>query len=135
MYNSRAGIRSCVIAGVFLCLLFLLAGAVQAKGVEKPERTLIGYSSELTVRPGDTVEFMVNALNGGSYKADLVRVINGESVTKSADQFKVEYTPSSFEGTYEGTPQELDLGFLHPNRRHHGAKHIERYILTRRKNT
>jgi len=110
IYNNRAGIMSCVIAGVFLCLQFLLASAVQAESVEEPERTLIGYSSELTVRIGDTVEFMVNALHGGSYKADLVRVINGESQTIYGDQFKLEYTPSSFEDTYAGVRQELNLG-------------------------
>jgi N,N-dimethylformamidase len=108
--NNRPRINSGVFAGVFLCLHFLLASAVAAEGDEEPERTLIGYSSELTVRPGDTIEFMVNAKQGGNYKADLARVINGESQTIYGDQFQLEYTPSSFEDTYKGARQELNLG-------------------------
>jgi hypothetical protein len=81
---------------------------------DEPPRTLIGYSSEWSVRPGDTVDFMVNSINGEPYKADLVRVINGESQSIYGDQFKVEYTSSSFEGSYEGTPQALNLGsYIH----------------------
>ena len=45
---------------------------------------------------------MVNTLDGGSYKADLARIINRASMTKYAHQFEVEYTPSFFEGTHEG---------------------------------
>ena len=40
---------------------------------DEAPRTIVGYSSELSVRPGDTIEFMVNTLDGGSYKADLDR--------------------------------------------------------------
>jgi hypothetical protein len=82
--NNRQGIRF----GVFLCLCFLLSSAVAVEGVNEPKRTLIGYSSELTVRPGDAIEFMVNAMQGGNYKTDLVRVINGESRSNYGDQYK-----------------------------------------------
>ncbi|AXI45552.1 hypothetical protein C1J03_05590 [Sulfitobacter sp. SK012] len=57
----------------------LLFASVSASKAQDPARTIVGYSSELSVRPGDTVEFMVNSVDSGSYKADLVRVINGES--------------------------------------------------------
>ncbi len=90
--------------------LSLIQTSLPVAAAEEPQRTLIGYSSELSVRPGDTVEFMVNTDNGGSYKADLVRVINGESQSIYGDQFELEYTPSSFEGTYKGSEQELNLG-------------------------
>jgi N,N-dimethylformamidase len=95
---------------VLLSLFFHLPFAVAAERVDEPERTLIGYSSELSVRPGDSIDFMVNAINGGSYKADLVRVINGESQSVYGDQFKLENTPSALDGTYKGTRQELNLG-------------------------
>jgi hypothetical protein len=95
---------------LMLCSVMSLVLANTSFAANEPPRTIVGYSSELSVRPGDTIDFMVNAVDGGSYKADLVRVINGESVTKYADQFKGEHTPSSFEGTYEGTPQDLNLG-------------------------
>jgi N,N-dimethylformamidase len=90
--------------------LVILATTSQPVLAQEAPRTIVGYSSELSVRPGDKVDFMVNASNGGSYKADLVRVINGDSRSIYGDQFKVEYTPSAFEGTYEGTRQELNLG-------------------------
>ena len=88
----------------------VLFASASASVAQEPARTIVGYSSELSVRAGDTVEFMVNAVDGGSYKADLVRVINGDSQSIYGDQFKVEYTPSSFEGAYEGKPQALNLG-------------------------
>jgi N,N-dimethylformamidase len=78
--------------------------------INEPARTLIGYSSELTVRPGDTIEFMVNAMHGGKYHADLVRVINGESRSIYGDLFKLKQVEASFEGNYEGVLQPLNLG-------------------------
>jgi hypothetical protein len=53
---------------------------------------------------------MVDTLDDGSHKTDLMRIIKRASITKYADQCKVEYTPSSFEGTHEGAPQWLNLG-------------------------
>lgn len=84
-----------------------------ASGVEA-SRTLVGYSSELSVRPGDPIKFMVNAVNGGAYEADLVRVINGESRSIYGDLFEVKKVASSFEGEYQGIPQPLNLGsYIH----------------------
>jgi len=110
LHNNRTKIRPGTVAGLFLCLIILLANVVHAEGVDGPKRTLIGYSSELTVRPGETIDFMVNAINGGSYKADLVRVINGDSHSRYKDQFKVVPVKASFMGSYEGNPQALNLG-------------------------
>ena len=88
--------------------------AFAAKPAADPARTLVGYASELTLRPGDTTKFMVNAVNGGSYKADLVRVINGESRSKYGDLFKLKPVTASFEGNYEGLQQPLNLGsYIH----------------------
>ena len=75
-----------------------------------PERTIIGYSSELSVRRGDTVELMVSAIGGGSYDADLVHIINGDSVSRYAHTFEVRPVEAPFAGTYEGTEQPLNLG-------------------------
>lgn len=90
-----------------------LAGAITAMAVPafaEPERTLVGYTDELSLRAGDTVEFKVNAVDGGSFDADLVRVINGDSRSIYGDQFQLEPVASSFEGSYEGMPQPLNLG-------------------------
>lgn len=74
------------------------------------ERTLVGYSSELSARPGDTVEFMVSALQGGEYEADLVRVINGDNLSDYKDQFEMRAVDAPFAGRYEGKARELNLG-------------------------
>ena len=97
-----------------LCCTMSLGQADKALAEDEPRRTIVGYSSELSVRPGDTIEFMVNSEQVGKYKADLVRVINGESQSIYGDQFKVEHTASTFEGTYEGKPQKLNPGsYIH----------------------
>jgi len=80
----------------------LAAGEVQ--------RTIVGYSSELSARPGDTVRFMVSALEGGEYDADLVRVINGDRLSRYKDKFEVRKVAAAFAGSYEGRPQTLNLG-------------------------
>lgn len=97
-----------------LCCTISLVQADRTLAADEPRRTIVGYSSELSVRARDTIEFKVNSTEGGSYEADLVRVINGESQSIYGDQFKVEYTASSFEGKYVGGRQELNLGsYIH----------------------
>ena len=81
-----------------------------ALAVPQPQRNLAGYSSQLTVRPGDSIDFMVNSLESGSYKADLVRVINGDSRSKYEDQFKVVPVDAPFGGEYKGMAQALNTG-------------------------
>ena len=78
--------------------------------MSKSKRTLIGYSSELSLRPGETVDFMVNTLNGETYQADLVKVINGDSLSCYADQFEVKPEESAFSGQYQGHSQALNPG-------------------------
>jgi N,N-dimethylformamidase len=97
-----------------LCCVMSLAQANTSFAANEPPRTIVGYSSELSVRPGDTIDFKVNSVGGEKYDVDLVRVINGESQSIYGDQFNVEYTKSSFEGAYEGSQQELNLGsYIH----------------------
>jgi N,N-dimethylformamidase len=73
-------------------------------------RTLIGYSSKITARPGDTLDFMVNAIEGGKYRADLVRIVNGDYLSHYRDQFKVVDVEASFAREYDGVAQALNLG-------------------------
>lgn len=74
------------------------------------KRTLLGYSSELTVRPGQTLDFFVSDFSGEGFQADLVKVINGDAVTRYRDLFEVIPIASAFEGHYPGQKQLLDLG-------------------------
>ena len=99
-----------------LAVFFLLTATLASTGAlaANSERTLIGYSSELSLRAGDTVEFMVSAMDGGSYEADLVRIVNGDNKSKYSDQFRVDKVEASFAGTYKGNRQSLNLGsFIH----------------------
>jgi hypothetical protein len=77
---------------LMLCCVMSLVLANTSFAASEPPRTIVGYSSELSVRPGDTIDFKVNSVGGEKYDADLVRVINGESQSNCGDQFKVEYT-------------------------------------------
>jgi len=95
------------------CVLVLLAGMVVGSDLvaaNEVKRTLIGYSSELTLRPGETVEFMVSTMESGNYDADLVRVTNGDNLSRYKDHFKVEPVDAPFAGRHEGQVQNLDLG-------------------------
>jgi len=89
-------------------MIMVQAGHSPAAG--KYQRSIIGYSSELSLRPGDSVDFMVSAPDGGFYQADLVRVINGDMHSRYKDQFKVVPVEAAFAGTYEGKAQALNLG-------------------------
>jgi len=94
---------------MFILIIGTLADA-NLLSADDVERSLIGYSSELSLRPGDTVDFMVSAMEGGSYEADLVRVINGDNKSIYADQFLVDPIKASFQGRYEGKEQPLNTG-------------------------
>lgn len=94
---------------VVVISLLILVAPLQGFG-EEPARNLIGYSSELSVRAGDKLEFMVNNLTPGEYQADLVRVINGESRSKYGSDFKVEEVKATFSGNYLGERQPLNPG-------------------------
>ena len=82
----------------------------QSSASDPGPRTIIGYSSVHTVRPGDTVDFMVNAVDGGEYQAGLVRIINGDYLTVYKEHFKVVDVEAPFAGQYTGMEQKLDLG-------------------------
>ena len=88
--------------------------ASQLAQADEVDRSLIGYSSELSVRPGDKLEFMVNAVKPGAFHADLVRVINGDSQSRYGSLFKVDEVDAPFAGDYTGESQPLNLGsYIH----------------------
>ena len=75
-----------------------------------PRRSLVGYSSETTVRPGESLDFMVSVIEGESYEADLVKVINGDKLSRYHELFELRDIPSGFAGAYVGKTQPLNLG-------------------------
>jgi N,N-dimethylformamidase len=98
---------------VAVLVLWSNESVAQNNGFEETkfnERTLIGYSNKHTVRSGETIEFKLSGLNGGQANAQLVQIINGDSISKYREHFKVEPVKSSFDGKIDLIKQELHLG-------------------------
>lgn len=85
------------------------AGAFPPSNKDVP-RTVIGYSSEVTARPGETVDIMVSSLEDRPLDADLVRIVNGDSLSRYHEMFQLDPVPSDFAKTYEARRQDLNLG-------------------------
>ena len=85
-------------------------GTTHLESTKIKERTLIGYSSKHTVRAGDNIEFKVSSLKGNGAYTQLVRIVNGDSLSKYREHFKTVPVKSSFEGQKELANQELQLG-------------------------
>jgi N,N-dimethylformamidase len=72
-------------------------------------RTILGYAWPWTVRPGDTVDFRVSTFAPGPYRADLVRIVCGDSLSDPA-MFKEQECAALFAGTYLGRRQDIHTG-------------------------
>ncbi|MBO6511838.1 MAG: hypothetical protein JJ979_25710, partial [Roseibium sp.] len=65
----------------------------------------------MTVRPGDTVEFKVSTIDqDADYTADLVKIIQGDSLSVYGEDFEVQPFEAPFAGDYSGLVQDLNLG-------------------------
>ncbi len=84
--------------------------AAASQHASGPKRTLVGYGSRLSCRPGDQIEFKVSSLGGEGYKADLVQIINGDKLSRYKDRFDLRPVESDFAGEYEGAKQPLNNG-------------------------
>jgi len=73
---------------------------------------ITGYSDEVSGRPGDTVQFMVNCEHA-SYKADIVRLYCGDT-NPAGPGYKEKLVRSKVSGTYKGRRQVIHAGsFVH----------------------
>lgn len=93
-----------------LALLVIAFATTALSAATDNPRTLVGYSSKQTVRPGDTLDFMVNAIEGGMYSADLVRIVNGDYLSRYKEHFEVVTVDAPFAGDYTGVAQALNPG-------------------------
>ncbi len=73
------------------------------------KKTLAGYRDKISVRPGDTVRFMVHSGDGAAYQADLVRIIHG-SGEEGSPGLVLEEIASDFAGEKPGQVQPLVSG-------------------------
>lgn len=74
-----------------------------------PLLRLTGYGSKWSVQQGDSVDFHVNCDGPTSYRADLVKLIHGDT-HPSGPGFKEEIIESPVNGTYPGRPQRIHAG-------------------------
>jgi N,N-dimethylformamidase len=72
-------------------------------------KEILGYSNRLTVRPGETIDFKISAKEGATYRAQLVRVINGDSHSSVAGFREVEID-SPINASYVARHQPIPLG-------------------------
>ena len=70
---------------------------------------LIGYADQIGVAPGETIRFMVSALEGQAYRAEIVRLIHGDA-NPEGPGFKSAPVPSAVDGTYAGRRQDIPIG-------------------------
>jgi N,N-dimethylformamidase len=68
-------------------------------------KTVVGYSDQITVRPGEKITFYASTYAPGDYKASLVRVINGDSLS-GAGRFRVDPVAADFARSYPGSTQK-----------------------------
>jgi len=91
-----------------------------------------GYSDRPSVAPGETIRFFVSASEPGSYRADVVRLVNGDT-NPAGPGFKEMPVETSLSGEYPGRFQPIhpgshvvvdDRGRLHPG----GAFALHAYV-------
>ena len=70
---------------------------------------LIGYGSKWSVEQGDSVDFFVNCDGPVSYRAELVKLIHGDT-HPSGPGFKEELIESPVNGSYPGRAQTIHAG-------------------------
>jgi N,N-dimethylformamidase len=75
----------------------------------------IGYASKWTVRSGDELDIMVSTVDKDrNFNASLVKVINGDDLTRYHSMFSAPEIDASFSGEYQGKVQPLNLGsYIH----------------------
>src|SRR5689334_10164788 len=71
----------------------------------KSNKTVVGYSDQITVRPGEKITFYASTYAPGDYKASLVRVINGDSLS-GVGRFRVDPVAADFARGYPGSEQK-----------------------------
>ncbi len=73
------------------------------------KKKLAGYRDKISVRPGETVRFMVHSADGASYQADLVRILHGNAEPESPG-LVFEDVSADFAGEHPGQIQPIRAG-------------------------
>ena len=68
-------------------------------------KRIVGYSDEISVRPGNKISFMVSSEDNAEYDASFVRIIHGDT-NPDGPGYKVEPVSTEIDGRYAGQRQE-----------------------------
>jgi len=71
--------------------------------------TILGYTDEISVAPGEALTCHVSAENDQRYQARIVRIVNGDC-NPLGPGFKVVHVPTPIDGWYDGRRQRTDAG-------------------------
>ncbi|SMH26489.1 N,N-dimethylformamidase beta subunit family domain-containing protein [Mesorhizobium australicum] len=72
-------------------------------------KKILGYSDKLSVRPGETLSFMVSCSEAERFEASIVRLIHGD-VNPAGPGYKEERLATESDGAYPGRKQEILSG-------------------------
>jgi N,N-dimethylformamidase len=72
-------------------------------------KQIMGYSDKISVRPGESIKFMVSCEKRGSYKARIVQIIHGDT-NPEGPGYKEREVKSSIDGTYQARRQQIHAG-------------------------
>jgi N,N-dimethylformamidase len=70
---------------------------------------LIGYADRVSVAPGETIRFMVSALQNQPYRAEIVRLIHGDA-NPEGPGFKAERVANGVDGAFHGRAHPIACG-------------------------
>jgi N,N-dimethylformamidase len=74
-----------------------------------PKAQIHGYSDQISVKPGDRIRFMVSVEGATRYRAEIVRLINGDA-NPAGPGPKEETIATPANGEYPGRPQPTNSG-------------------------
>jgi len=72
---------------------------------EDYSKQIVGYSDEISVRPGEAISFMVSSEQNSAYTASFVRIIHGDT-NPEGPGLKLEKVSTDIDGEYPGQRQE-----------------------------
>lgn len=77
--------------------------------LQKSLLRITGYSNRFSARPNESISFHINAEQGESFEAEIVRLIHGDT-NPAGPGYKEEVINSDVSGTYQGKHQPLLSG-------------------------
>src|SRR6202021_4089817 len=88
----------------------------------------VGYSDKISVRPGETISFMVSCEKRGPYQARVVQIIHGDT-NPEGPGYKERAIESAVDGTYQGRKQHIHAGSYAVIRNHRAFDRLSSFSI------